>query len=356
MTDRFPIKTDDWLLEKGPNPEVVISSRARLARNLAGHRFAPHSKDEILGETVEELSRALESSPYFKDFDRFDIAQMQPSDRGFLRESHLISSELEKGRPFREVYLNSDATVSIMINEEDHLRIQTMTPGFQVRKVYEKAEEVGEELEKVLELAYSPQFGFLTACPTNTGTGLRVSVMLHLVGLVVTSQIEEALSSLNNFGLVVRGAYGEHSAHVGDIFQVSNEITLGKTEDELIEILNQVTEQIIEREKTAREMFLKHAAVKFEDTVHRAIGILRHARTMESKEAVTLLSRIRLGLDRDLGIPVSHEELNRLIIEVQPAHLRRLTSTEGSVEGGDAARATLLRNRFRNGSSGNSNN
>lgn len=355
MGTPFPIPTDDWLLERGPQSNVVISSRARLARNLPGFPFSPRANDDQLAGIVQKVEGALASSPYFKDFRRFEIAAISSQDRRFLRESHLISTEFEKGQSFREVYLSPDGRTSIMVNEEDHLRMQTMLPGLQLDAVLARITELEAELEKVLKFAYTPEFGYLAACPTNAGTGLRVSVMLHLVGLVLTNQIEEALGSLGNFGLVVRGAYGEHSANTGEMFQVSNEVTLGKTEEELVQILAQVIEQIINREMKARKLFLEHAALKYEDTVLRALGLLRFARTIDSKEAVTLLSRIRLGLEGDFGVRLSHEELNRLMIEVQPAHLRRATRTEGSIEEGDAARAALLRKRFENGGAGNKN-
>ena len=352
MPEKFPANTDDWLLEKAPRSEIVISSRARLARNLPDRPFALRAKKDQLSKVAQTIREALESSDYFKSFKRYDVSAITSADRKFLRESHLISADLEKGGEHRDVYLNDDARTSIMVNEEDHLRVQTMMPGLQVKKVYEHIEELERELEGVLEFAYRSQFGYLTACPTNTGTGLRVSVMGHLVALVMTSQIEDALGSLGNFGLVVRGAYGEHSGHSGDLFQISNEVTLGKTEEELVEILDQVMRQIVDREAQAREMMFKHAAAKCEDTVQRAIGVLSHARTMDSSEAVTLLSRVRLGLDRDFGLEMSHQELNRLLIEVQPAHLRRTTNTAGkSTEIGDIARADLLRGKFRDGGS-----
>lgn len=355
MGSPFPIHTDDWLLDRAPNSDVVISSRARLARNLPGFPFSPRANEDQLAGIVQRVDHALASSPYFSGFKRFDIAAISSQDRRYLRESHLISTEFEKGQTFREVYLTPDGRTSIMVNEEDHLRMQTMLPGLQLEAVLAKIVELESELEKVLKFAYTPDFGYLAACPTNAGTGLRVSVMLHLVGLVLTNQIEEALGSLGNFGLVVRGAYGEHSANTGEIFQVSNEVTLGKAEEELVQILAQVIGQIIHREQKARKLFFEHAALKYQDTVQRALGVLRFARTIDSKEAVTLLSRIRLGLDGDFGVRLSHEELNRLMIEVQPAHLRRATRTEGSIEEGDAARAELLRRRFENGDGGNKN-
>jgi protein arginine kinase len=352
----FTIKTDDWLLDGGPHSNVVISSRARLARNLPGFPFSPRANEDQLEGVVGKIAQALESSEYFKGFRRFDVSRISGQDRRYLRESHLISTEFEKGQAHREVYVSPDGRTSIMVNEEDHLRVQTMLPGLQLAAVHARIEEIDRELEAVLKFAYLSQFGYLAACPTNTGTGLRVSVMLHLVGLVLTNQIEEALGSLGNFGLVVRGSYGEHSANTGEIFQVSNEVTLGKTEDELVQVLGQVVSQIIEKELRARQVLLEHDRVRYEDTIQRAIGLLRFARRIDSKEAVALLSRIRLGLDGDYGVRLSHEELNRLLIEVQPAHLRRATNTEGSIEEGDAARAEMLRGRFDNGGNGGNKN
>lgn len=355
MGSTFPLKMDEWLKEPGPHSDVVVSSRARLARNLPGFPFSPRANEEQLAGIIEKVDKALASSDFFKEFQRFEISEISSQDRRFLRESHLISTEFEKGQNFREVYLSPDARTSIMVNEEDHVRMQTMLPGLQLDAVHGKIGELEAELERVLDFAYRPSFGYLAACPTNAGTGLRISVMLHLVGLVLTNQLEEALGSLNNFGLIVRGGYGEHSSNTGELFQVSNEITLGKPEEELLTILAQVVEQIIERERGARKMFFEHAALKYEDTIQRALGLLQFARSIDSKEAVTLLSRIRLGLEGDFGVPLTHEELNRLMVEVQPAHLRRSTQTEGSIEQGDAARASMLRERFMNGGGGNKN-
>lgn len=349
MTTDFPESTDDWLLAKGPRNEVVVSSRARLARNLPDYPFAAHASKEQLAAVDARIQEGLESSAHFGGYRRYDISEISNMDRRFLKESHLISSDLEKGALHRAVYLNGEARTSIMINEEDHLRIQTMLAGLQIGDVYAQIEDIEKGLEENLKFAYTKSFGYLTACPTNTGTGLRVSVMVHLVGLSMTGQIEDALGSLGNFGLVVRGAYGEHSNPVGDLYQISNEVTLGKTEESLVEILEQVATQIIDRELQARELLSKHEPSKFEDAVCRAIGILSSARTIDTGEAVGLLSRIRLGLSGKFGLNVSDEELNRLLIEVQPAHLRRRSRLIGSTENGDVARATLLRERIHNG-------
>ena len=355
MPVQFPENTDRWIEGDAPRSDLVVSSRARLARNLPQFPFVPRANKEQLAAISETLEKALRSSDYFKGFTRFELSEISSQERKFLRESHLISGEMEKGLDHRAVYVNDDAKTSIMVNEEDHLRIQTMLPGLQIAEIYHQMEEIEEALEAVLEFAYSAQFGYLTACPTNTGTGLRVSVMVHLVALVMTNQAEEALGSLGNLGLVVRGAYGEHSAHSGDLFQISNEVTLGRTEENLVEVLQNVIDQIIGRESTGRELLLRQHATKCEDVILRAIGVLSHARTIDSNEAIALLSRIRLGVNKEFGLRLTHSELNRLLIDVQPAHLVRLAQLNDSTENGDKARAAFLREKFGDGRPPNEN-
>lgn len=347
MSAHWPDNADAWIQEIGPDSDIVVSSRTRLARNLPGLPFAPRATRQQLSAVAEAIAQPIDRSESFKDYRRFEMSALTGLDRRFLKESHLISPEMEKGGEHRQVYLNGDGRTSIMVNEEDHLRLQTMIAGFRVGESYAAIEALEKTLEEVLEFAYNPQFGYLSACPTNTGTGLRVSVMLHLVGLVMTGKIDEALGSVGNFGLVVRGAYGEHSNHAGDLFQVSNEVTLGKTEESLIAVLDQVVRQVIERERAARRWLFERQEVKCEDAVLRAVGVLSHARSMNTEEAVTLLSRVRLGLGRSGGPRMTHEEMNRLLIDVQPAHLRRRAKLEEeAIEEGDQARATYLRKIF----------
>ncbi len=349
MNTPFDPHTDDWLLEAAPKNDVVVSSRARLARNLPGHPFAPRSPKAQLAAIAEEIRTAITGSPYFKHYTNYHLHELSALDRRYLKEGHRISIELEKGAEHREVYVSPSPSSSIMVNEEDHLRLHALLAGFRIAEVYQQVDEVESALEKRLEFAYSPQFGYLTACPTNTGTGLRVSVMLHLIGLVLTQQIEETLSPLGNLGLVVRGAHGEHSTHTGDLFQVSNEITLGKTEEELIQILDQVVTKLIEREMGAREYLARQEPIKCEDSVLRAIGVLSHARSINSEEATLLLSRLRLGIGMGLGLDLTHEALNGLMMAVQPAHLaRRSPEITGNSER-DIARAAFLRAKFGKG-------
>jgi protein arginine kinase len=265
-----------------------------------------------------------------------------------LRESHLISSELERGgNADRLVFLGPGLNASVMINEEDHLRLTTLGGGFCLAEVYKRLKGLEEAMEAELELAYSDEFGYLTACPTNAGTGLRLSVMLHLPGLALAQKVEESLLGLGELGLVVRGAYGEHSENMGDLYQISNEVTLGKNEDDLMDLLESVVRQIVERELEMRQMLMSEAELRLQDTVCRAIGLLATARQMNTEEAVVLLSRARLGLGAAWGSSaLSHAELSRLFFEIQPGHLQLLSHAEGAPQDRDRVRAELLRRKF----------
>jgi protein arginine kinase len=342
----FPQNTDEWLLESAPFNAVVISSRARLARNLPHIPFAPRASNEQLRQVTERVRQGLARNPWFQEFASYDLAEISPPGRGFLRESHLISSELEKGGVGRLVYLNPAMDASIMINEEDHLRMCTLISGLRVGDAYQRLARMEEESEKELELAYNDEFGYLTACPTNTGTGLRLSVMMHLPALVMIGQVEDTLASLASFGLIVRGSYGEHSEHAGDLFQISNEITLGKSEEQIMAVLEKIVRQIIDRELQARELLLREARDKVEDAVCRAIGLLATARRIDSLEAIALLSRTRLGIGQDWGMQLSHPQLSRLFVEIQPSHLQYVHKAGSSPDERDLARARLLRARF----------
>jgi protein arginine kinase len=337
---------DDWMLENAPFTSVVISSRARLARNLPAVPFAPRANDDQLGYIAEKIKGALGRNAWFRQYIRYDLTSISPQGRGFLRESHLISAELEKGGVGRLVYLNPAMDTSIMINEEDHLRISTLISGLRIEEAYGRLQELEQELEKGIDLAYSEEFGYLTACPTNTGTGLRLSMMLHLPALAMMGQVENTLSPLESFGLIVRGAYGENSEHTGDLFQISNEITLGKSEQQILHILEQVVNQIIEKELQARDLLMEEARGKLEDAVCRAVGVLATARRIDSVEAISLLSRTRLGIGQDWGIRMSHPQLNRLLVDIQPSHLQYHVEAGVTAEARDLARAKCLRSKF----------
>ena len=271
-----------------------------------------------------------------------------------MRESHLISHELERdGGPDRLVFTPPSFDGSIMINEEDHLRMTTLAPGFHLQQVFDRLRQIEVAVEHELDLAYSDEFGYLAACPTNAGTGLRLSVMLHLPGLALGEKVDESLLGLSELGLVVRGAYGENSDHAGDLYQISNEITLGKSEEDLLELLESVVRQIVERELEMRHKLLRETSVKLQDAVCRAIAILSSARQIDSGEAVALLSRVRLGIGHEWGIGMRHPELSRLFFDIQPGHLQYRHAGYATPYDRDCERARLLRERFGGGASRN---
>lgn len=295
---------------------------------------------------MERVSKALQKNSWFREYLPYELTDIPTPGRGFLRESYLISTELEKGGIGRLVFLSPAMDASIMVNEEDHLRLSTLISGFRIGDAYARLSRMEDELEKELELAYNDEFGYLTACPTNTGTGLRLSVMLHLPALVMIGQVEDTLSTLASFGLIVRGSYGEHSEHMGDLFQISNEITLGKSELQIMSVLEKIVKQIIDREMQARDLLMREAKDKLEDAVCRAIGVLATARRIDSAEAIALLSRTRLGIGQEWGVHLSHTQLSRLFVEIQPSHLQYLHQSGAAPEERDLARANLLRAKF----------
>ena len=338
--------SDTWLEEKGPRQNVVVSSRARLARNLSRIPFATHANKEELSKVSQLVDRTIKKRPNLKLFQPIILREVSSRARRYLKESHIISPEMEKGTNYRLVYLSPDFHISIMVNEEDHLRIQGLVAGFQLKKILDKIFSIEEDLTDSMNVAFSEQFGYLTACPTNLGTGLRISVMLHLPGLVMTRNIDDTLKMLQPHGLTFRGFYGENSEFSGDLYQVSNEISLGKTEEEIVWLLTKVVETVIEREEEARNNLFTSQVKIVEDTIWRSYGLLTQARTIDTQEAMKLLSRIRLGIDKGYFKTIDHYRLNRLIIEIQPAHLEHENTLQSNSEARDSARAELLRNLF----------
>jgi len=346
MTSVDPIRTSDtWLERSGPEEHVVVSSRARYARNLPGIPFPMRARPEELAAVTERVAAAVAAHPRFRDGFHFELPGLSASQRTYLKENLLISPEMEKGNEHRAIFLTPDIALAVMVNEEDHLRIYALDAGYRLTEVLNAVIGLESDLARSLPFAFSPKFGYLTACPTNTGTGLRASVMVHLPGMVASKQIAEFAKSLPQIGLTVRGFYGENSEHIGDFFQISNEITLGKSEEEIVQTVGHVVEQIIEREEHARRSLFEKSRAAAEDEVWRAYGILTHARSMSSDEAVRLLSRLRYGVDRGFFPSLTHGELNRLIIAVQPGHLQYGRGSVGPAER-DALRAELLRARL----------
>ena len=348
-------KTSEWLNGKGPEADLVITSRVRLARNLKGYKFPWKAEKRDKKHVCEMVQRAAADTKALKDGSLFiNMDEMDELDRQFLVERHLISPELATSQSGSGVIISKNETVSIMINEEDHLRMQVMHSGLQLYEVWQVIDEMDSELQKHLNFAFTPKLGFLSVCPTNVGTGIRVSVMLHLPALVYTKQINKVLQATIKLGLAVRGLYGEGSEALGNLFQISNQATLGLSETEIIDNISKVIKQVITYERNQRRYLINHNLKEVEDKVFRSFGILTNARMINSKETIGHLSTLRMGID--LGILDTHyrKKVNELMILTQPAHLQKsLDRILGSGER-DAERANLIRQTLKvNNKSGN---
>lgn len=344
MEDAVIQKSDSWLDRRGPEEHIAISSRARYARNLPRRTFPMRAQAEELREIVETVGAAVAESAKFREGMAFNLSEIPSAHRHFLKENHLISSEMEKGGVNRLIFLNEDVTLAIMVNEEDHLRLFALEPGFQLPAVLNNLVSLEQALEQHLDFAFSPKYGFLTACPTNTGTGLRASVLLHLPALASTRKLADLVKILPQNGLTIRGPYGENSENFGDLFQISNEVTLGRDEKDIVETLTAKVDQIISAEEQARRELLDAHKHQTEDQVWRAWGLLTNARLVSSQEAVQNLSKLRLGIDRSWFPGLTHGELNRLLIQVQPGHLQVRQAMESDKQSQrDNLRAKILR-------------
>lgn len=339
-----------WMDGSGPAADIVLSSRVRLARNLAAHPF-PHRADGPAAEKVLAAVAGAKTSLTTPErgYKLFRLSEMDPLDRILLAERHLISPKLADNDRWGGVLVSDDQAVAIMINEEDHLRIQVLFPGLSLENCWELASEIDDKLAEKLDFAYDEQRGYLTACPTNVGTGLRASVMLHLPALVMTRASSRVLGTLGKVGVAVRGVYGEGTEARGNLFQVSNQITLGQTEEEVLQNLTTVAKQIIDQERSARERLYREHKAHLEDQICRAYGILTHARMISSEEAMKLLSQVRLGIDLQVLSHVKPEVINELLIATRPAHLQKLEGKTLNPDLRDQRRAAILRGRLAGG-------
>jgi len=335
-----------WLNGDGPHSGMVLSTRIRLARNLAGVPFTHRARDEQLQGVVASVASAARESHAFASSLLLHMGEMSALERQVLVERHLVSHELGDSTRPRGLVISNDEKVSAMINEEDHVRLQVMAPGLQPSDAWALADAADDELGRALDYAYSEEIGYLTSCPTNAGTGLRASVLIHLPALVLLKEIHNVLKSVMQVGLNVRGLYGEHSDVMGNLFQVSNQTTLGVTERDSIESLERVTQRIIEMEEKARERMLRDARVQLEDKVWRGFGQLRYCRSISSREVIELCSAVRMGVA--LGFPGLGpiRVLNELLILTQPAHLQRLSGAEMTPAERNVYRARLVRERL----------
>ena len=347
--DRFlQPKASSWMENNGENADIALSTRIRLARNLNDFKFPyAYTEDEAL-KVDKAISSVLidRGKELAHSFTHIAISEITSLQRDVLVEKHLISPYLANGTHSGSVILSENEELSIMVNEEDHLRIQSLKSGFHLKEAYQVANQLDTLLEKHLSFAFHEKYGYLTSCPTNTGTGMRASGMLHLPALTMSQQIARIIPAISRLGMVVRGIYGEGSEALGNVYQISNQITLGKTEYEILHDLENMTNQIIEQERRARRAILNNSPLALEDRIYRSYGVLTNARLLTTEEAATCLSNVRLGIDLKMLEEMDMSILNELMIFMQPAFLQQYSEKPLHPNERDIARATLFRERL----------
>lgn len=337
-----------WMNEEGPDNDIVLSSRIRLARNFAQVAFPTSQNNDELNRVLQFVEQEFSKQSYktFKNFEFIKMKDLQRIEKRVLVEKHLISPNLADNNEVGAVLISNNEQASIMVNEEDHIRLQVYYPGFELSKALESALELDDWIEERVQYAFDERRGYLTSCPTNVGTGLRASVMMHLPALTITKQMNQIIPEINKLGLVVRGIYGEGTEALGHLFQVSNQITLGKSEEDIVNDLISVVNQLIEGERRAREWIIQKLGVQLEDRIFRSYGVLAYSRVIESKEAAKCLSDVRLGIDLGLINNVSHSILNELMVLTQPGFLQQYAKKTLTPNERDVFRADLIRKRL----------
>jgi protein arginine kinase len=359
-TERLPFSRSsistreaEWMRGNGPSFDVVVSSRIRLARNIDGYSFCNLANQNELYEIAGKIEKALadlaesDHSPLRNGY-VVDLEDVDNIDRDFLMERHLISHDLAEKRFARRAIIDEKEIISIMINEEDHIRLQVIDSGLQIRELWGMINNIDDSLGNKVDYVYSSDWGFLTACPTNVGTGLRVSVMFHIPALSATKEGKRILKSIANMGYAIRGIYGEGSRATGAFYQISNEATLGQSEEEIIDRMQSVAFQILAREREERQNLLERDRTKLEDIVFRAYGTLINARSISSTESMQLLSWVSLGISLDVLSGLNVADVARLLVLTRPAHLQKLEGKELSVPDQNINRAKVIRTVLKN--------
>ena len=346
MFDKMLNQLGPWLEGEGPQNDIVISSRIRLARNISGYPFILKASELDRQRIEEAVDQAVKNVHEKEDLFVVDLEPLTQLQRQMLVERQLISREIAETQGPREVYIANDESYSIMVNEEDHLRMHAMTSGLDLNKVWERINTLDDHLETCIPYAFSTELGYLTACPTNIGTGMRVSVMMHLPALSYAQEIDKVFRGLQKLNLAVRGIYGEGSQALGEFYQISNQVTLGRSETELIEQVQEIVERIVQYERKAREALLEANEEVLLDKASRALGVLQTARTMSSEEAMHLLSTLRLAVNTKVLDSPTIPLINELLLFTQPAHLQQLSGSELSPSSRDLSRAHYLRKRL----------
>ncbi|MBI4180288.1 protein arginine kinase [bacterium] len=336
-----------WMRTEGAaDSDVVVSSRVRLARNLNELPFPHVAATDVLKAVREQVTQAAQSSKLLQKAHHIRLEDLSDVEKQVLIERHLINQRLLESK-IASVIVEQEEIISVMVNEEDHLRMQALEPGLAMIDTWRLTDTLDNELEGALDYAFRPDVGYCTACPTNVGTGMRASVLVHLPGLVETKQIDKVLKAVSHLGLAVRGFYGEGTEPMSNFFQISNQITLSRAEEEIVDNIEKITKQIASKEREARKWLYSENHLRVEDTIFRAWGILRHARLLSSKESMNLLSSLRLGVYYKLIPDITPQMLNELFVLIQPAHLCVASGKDLQAEDRDVARAELIRARLR---------
>ncbi len=344
--DVFGSSVGEWLKGDGPESDIVISSRVRLARNLSGHNFLARAQQDELESIEASVGRYLrEKDGRFKRL-YFRMQELSEMERYILVERHLISREHSRAEPGRAIASTDDERLSVMINEEDHLRVQMLRSGLRLEEAWREADGFDNRLSEHFGYAFSPKYGYLTACPTNVGTGMRVSVMLHLPALVMTREIDKLFRAISKINLAVRGLYGEGTQAYGDLYQISNQASLGKSETRIFENLESVVASVIAYERKARERILSADKIKTHDRLWRAFGMLKTVHLLSSEEMMHLLSAVRLGASTGVLPTVDARTINELFLFTQPAHLQKNTGRSLNTQERDTQRARVIRDRL----------
>ena len=346
MFESFLENKNSWLNGKGPESNIIFSSRIRFARNLSNYHFPWKASIEEKEEILKEIFSFYKNIDLLKDAIFIDMKDLEDLDKQFLLERHIISQEFIGPSRGKGLILTLDEVISIMINEEDHLRMQIIKSGFDLKKAESLLNRIDDEFSKFFSFAFLSDLGYLTSCPTNVGTGLRVSCMLHLPALVLTRRINKVLDALSKISFTARGLFGEGTQNLGDFFQISNQNSLGLSEIEFIDNLSSVVKEIKEQELEARDLLLKKYRISLEDSVYRAYALLCNSRIMSSKEAFSHLSMLALGIDLNIIENIRRDVVNNLFIIIQPAHLQKLKKSILKEEERDYIRATILRERL----------
>ena len=345
-------QTGEWLRSKGPNPGIVVSSRVRLARNLQDMAFPHWAAKEQRKEVLDSSLAAVKTLNCMKNALFLNLKELTRLDKQFLAERHLISREFAQTSDSNAVVISEKEIISIMVNEEDHLRIQVIQSGPDLSGAHRLINGIDEKLAKSLKFAYSDNLGYLTACPTNVGTGMRASIMLHLPALVMAGKINKILQEISRFNLTARGLYGEGTQASGDFFQISNQATLGRSEENIIDNMERIVKQVVEYEGNSRSRLLGRKRSSLEDKIWRSFGTLERAHLISSEESTKLFSFVRLGVGLGLLKQLSFQMLNQLFILTQPAHLQKIEGRELTPEERDLKRAELIRSKLKENSGG----